>query len=750
MSNLPILIQDLALILALAGITTLIFKRLNQPLVLGYIVAGFLASPHFAYTPSVADMASIKVWSDIGVIFLLFSLGLDFSVKKLIKGGGPAFLSASIIILGMMLLGIAVGYSFGWDFMDSLFLGGMIAMSSTTIIYKAFADLGINQKNFAKTVINILVVEDILAIVLMVLLTTMSVKSTFEGSDLLYNISKLLFFIILWFVVGIYAIPEFLKRIRGLMTKETLLIVVVGLCFVMVYIAAKVGFSAAFGAFVMGSILSGTLESDEIEKLVSPIKDLFGAVFFVSVGMMVDPLMIAKYGLPIFIITVAVILGQSFFGTLGVILSGKPLKIAIQCGFSLTQIGEFAFIIASLGVSLGVTSDFLYPIVVAVSVITTFITPYMIKLAGPVSDYASTHLPTKWLSLIQKYSSGSNTISSDNEWPKLIGALVRITVIYSVLNIAIIILCVNITNPIILDWVPGFWGKLLSVILIVLIMSPFLRAIIAKKNHSKEFMAIWKINDFNRGLLLLTLLLRVLIAMGFVSFVISCYFNAPIVLVSVVAMVLVVLIGMSQWMKKRSILLERKFIQNLNFKENMDNIKNGKQAYVNDLLSNDLHITDMEFPNDYDFAGKTLQELNWRSRYGINVISIYRGGRRFNIPDGKTRLFPGDKLQVLATDEQIVAFSKKLEELALKVNTEFDTVSEMVLKKILLTEKSYLIGTTIKLAGIRERYNCLVVGIEQNDGVLVVPDMNRILNVGDVLWVVGEPKNLLLIANVEK
>lgn len=752
MSDLPVLIEDLALILILAGIITLIFKKLNQPLVLGYIVAGFLAGPHFIYTPTIVDTEDIKVWSDIGVIFLLFSLGLDFSIKKLIKAGGTAFMSAFIIIVGMMFLGITVGWLFDWKRMDALFLGGMIAMSSTTIIYKALADLGISQKSFAKTVLSILVVEDILAILLMVLLTTMSVKSSFAGWDLLFSISKLLFFIILWFVVGIYLLPEFLRRTRKMLTKETLLILVIGLCFGMVYFASAVGFSAAFGAFVMGSILSETVESEEIVDLVSPIKDLFGAVFFVSVGMMVDPGMIVQYALPIFIITIVVIVGQATFGSIGVLLSGKPLNIAVQCGFSLTQIGEFAFIIASLGVSLKVTSEFLYPIVVAVSVITTFLTPYMIKLATPFSEYADKHLPQKWLSFIQKYSSGSNTISNDNHWHNLISDLVRITAIYSVLSIAVIVLCINFINPYILDLLPNIWGNIVCAFITILIMSPFLRAIVSKKNHSKEFTVLWKINDFNRGLLVATVVVRVFIAIGLISFVLSHYFAGSIVLLSFIAMFVVVLLQLSKWMKKRSILLERKFMQNLNYKEQQNNIASGNYSYVTDLLSNDLHITDVQFPNDYNYAGKTLQELDWRNRYGINVISILRCGKRINIPGAKTRLYPGDKLQVLATDDQIVSFSKKLDDIEFMVENERYNVesNEMELKKLVIDKSSIFVGKSIRQAAIRDKYSCLVVGVELVNGKLAVPDTDRKIMDGDVLWLVGEPKNLKSLVEIEK
>ena len=457
MSQLPTLIADLALILICAGVMTLLFKKLKQPLVLGYVVAGFLASPHMPYTPSVMDTANIKTWADIGVIFLLFALGLEFSFKKIVKVGGAAIIAACTIIFCMILLGVAVGTAFGWKRMDCIFLGGMIAMSSTTIIYKAFDDLGMRKKKFTGLVLSVLILEDILAIVLMVMLSTMAVSHNFEGTEMLGSIAKLLFFLILWFVVGIYLIPVLLKKCRKLMSEETLLIVSLGLCFGMVVLAAHTGFSAAFGAFIMGSILAETVEAESIERLVKPVKDLFGAIFFVSVGMMVDPLMIVEYAGPIVVITLAVIVGQSLFGTLGVLLAGQPLKTAMQCGFSLTQIGEFAFIIASLGVSLGVTSNFLYPIVVAVSVITTFMTPYMIRIAGPVSDRLERNLPGSWRRFLTRYSRGTETtMNHENLWRKLLAALLRIIVVYSVLSIAVIALSFRYVMPFFYHSLPAF------------------------------------------------------------------------------------------------------------------------------------------------------------------------------------------------------------------------------------------------------------------------------------------------------
>ena len=338
-----------------------------------------------------------------------------------------------------------------------------------------FDDLGMRKKQFTGLVLSVLILEDILAIVLMVMLSTMAVSHNFEGTEMLGSIAKLLFFLILWFVVGIYLIPGLLKRCRKLMSEETLLIVSLGLCFGMVVMAAHTGFSAAFGAFIMGSILAETVEAESIERLVKPVKDLFGAIFFVSVGMMVDPAMIVEYAGPIVVITLAVILGQSLFGTLGVLLAGQPLKTAMQCGFSLTQIGEFAFIIASLGVSLHVTSHFLYPIVVAVSVITTFLTPYMIRLAEPASNLVDTHLPEKWRKFLTRYASGSQTMNHESLWKKLIFALVRITVVYSIICVAVIALAFRFLVPFVHDSLPGVWGSLLAAFIIILCIAPFLR-----------------------------------------------------------------------------------------------------------------------------------------------------------------------------------------------------------------------------------------------------------------------------------
>lgn len=743
MSELPPLISDLALILICAGVMTLIFKRLKQPLVLGYIVAGFLASPHFELTPSVIDTTSIHTWSEIGVIFLLFALGLEFSFKKLMKVGGTAVIAASSIIFSMILIGMVVAWTFGWKSMDCLYLGGMLAMSSTTIIYKAFDDLGLRQQRFAGLVLSILIIEDILAIVLMVLLSTVAVSQNFEGGEMVYSIGKLVFFLILWFVVGIYLIPIFLKRSKKWVSNETMLILSLAMCFGMVVLAAKVGFSPAFGAFIMGSILAETIEAETIEKLVAPVKDLFGAIFFVSVGMMVDPAMIVEYIGPILAITLAIILGQTIFGTCGVVLSGQPLKVAMQCGFSLTQIGEFAFIIAALGVSLNVTSSFLYPIVVAVSVITTFLTPYMIRLAVPAYNVVERKMPEKWKRMLEHYTAGSQTVNSENNWKKLLMDIARIVAIYTVLCIAVILVSFQFVLPLIYMVLPEFWAKLAGALFMIVCISPFLRAIVMKKNHSVEFQALWQDNRFNRAPLVSTIVLRMIIAVGFILFIIKNLFEASIMLLIGIAIVLVVLMMLSRRLKKHSIIMERTFMQNLNFRDTHEEFQGKKRPkYEGHLLSRDLHLSDFDIPADSLWAGYTLRELNLGNKYGVHVASIIRGLHRINIPGANVRLFPGDTIQVIGTDEQLSEFSRQVERVSNAAEENEIEKREMHLKQFVVDAQSPFLNTTIKDSGIRNGFRCLVVGVEKDNGNLMSPEAHMLLEEGDVVWVVGEKEDV--------
>ena len=750
MGEIAPLIADLALILICAGVMTLIFKKLGQPLVLGYIVAGFIASPHFAFTPSVIDAESIHVWSDIGVIFLLFALGLEFSFKKIVKVGGPAIIAALTIIFGMIFLGFTVGSAFGWSKMDALFLGGMISMSSTTIIYKAFEDLGLAKKQFAGLVMSILILEDILAVVLMVVLSTISVSSTFEGGALVGSIFKLVFYLVLWLLMGIYLIPLILRKVRKLLSDETLLVVSLGLCFMMVVIAAKTGFSAAFGAFIMGSILAETLEAEHIERLVKPVKDLFGAIFFVSVGMMVDPAMIGKYWLPIIIITLTVILGQATFATLGTLISGQRLKTALQCGFSLTQIGEFAFIIASLGVALGVTSDFLYPIVVAVSVITIFLTPYMIRLAEPAYGLIYKALPQKAKDFLDGYAEAAEPVAAkDSAWKLYLGEIGKSIVLNGIVSVAICAIGFSVLLPLFQQWIPGLWGRILTAVVILVVLSPFLRAIIVKKNKSAEFSALWEQDRANRAPLVASVALKYAIAMGFIFYVLARLFHVSVILILLLVLIITGVMIFNRWTKRSSKRIEETFMTNLRSREiRAEYLGEKKPDYATALLDKDLHLADFDIPAQHHWVGQELKTLNLGQTYGVHIVSILRGGTlRINIPKATEHLYPFDRIQVIGTDSGLEAFSAELSKADANIPDNL-AESEMVLRRMHLEAGSPFIGKNLKESGIRSHYRCLVAGIERPDGTLHIPDPSSPLEEGDTVWIVGEHKDIEVIMSI--
>ena len=749
MSELPELVQDLALILVVAGFVTLLFKKLKQPLVLGYIVAGFLVSPHMSYTMSVVDQDDIQTWADIGVIFLLFSLGLDFSIKKILKMGASPIIAACTIIFSMMLLGVIVGHSFGWKEMDCIFLGGMVAMSSTTIIYKAFSDMGLTQQGFASTVMSVLILEDILAIVMMVMLSTVASGNSPDGVQLLGSIMKIGFFLVLWFVVGLFAIPLFLRSVRKILNSETLLIVSLGFCCLMAVISTQVGFSAAFGAFVMGSILAETVEADKIIRLVDPVKNLFGAIFFVSVGMLVKPQVIVEYAIPILLLVITILVGQALFGTLGYLLGGQTLKNAMRCGFSMAQVGEFAFIIATLGKSLGVISEFLYPVVVAVSVITTFLTPYMIRAAEPCYNVLVKHLPKRWvrrLTHIQTNNAGESA-STNNLWKVLMKKMIFNTLIYGILSAAVIAIMFSAALPICrnlsIKWTGSHWiGNAVCGFLTILFIAPFLRSIVMKQNHSEAFKALWTDRRINRLPLTATILARVLIALSFIFYICNYLTRFKNALMIAVAVGLLILMLLSRWLKKRSITLERLFIQNLQSRD-IEAQKQGKKKplFANHLIDRDIHIANLELPDDSLWAGKTLYSLKLRNRFGVHISSILRGSKHINIPNGGTILFPGDKLQAIGNDEQLTKLSKAMKAELQPTITDIEK-HEMKLRSFTISKTSPFIGKTLKDSGIRDEYNCMVVGVDEGQKNLTLITPSRSLQAGDVLWVVGEEKDL--------
>jgi CPA2 family monovalent cation:H+ antiporter-2 len=746
MAELPTMIQDLALILTVAGIVTLIFKRLKQPLVLGYIVAGFLVSPHMPYTASVADAENVQLWADIGVMFLLFSLGLDFSFKKIIKMGASPIISAITIIFAMSMLGVCVGHAFGWSKMDCIFLGGMLAMSSTTIIYKAFDDLGLRQQQFAGLVMSVLILEDILAIVMMVMLSAIASGNNPDGGQMLGSVVKIGFFLVLWLVVGIFAVPLFLRHVRKLINAEVLLIVSLGMCCCMAVVSTKVGFSSAFGAFIMGSILAETIEAEKIEKLVEPVKNLFGAIFFVSVGMLVDPDILMAYALPILALVFTILIGQAVFGSFAFMLGGESLKSAMRCGFSMAQIGEFSFIIASLGLSLGVISDFLYPVVVAVSVITTFLTPYMIRLATPAYSIIEPKLPTKLISLLNQLSMSHPNSQKQSLWKRLLTQMAMNTLVYSILSSAAIALMFTFFLPFMRKLLPGWelhwYANAITGVVTVLFISPFLRAMVMKKNRSEEWKALWAESNRNRLPLLFTILVRVILAVAFIFYIchyLSHFNNAIMITLGVVAVMLMVF---SRTVKRRSIVLERLFINNLRSRDIEAQVRGKKRPlYEGRLLDRDIHIAEFEVPGNSLWMGSTLKELNLGNKYGVHISSILRGGFRMNIPDGDYVLFPCDRLQVIGSDEQLAKFGHALESDIIQEDLTLEN-REMKLRQIIISATSPFIGKTMAESGIRSIYGCMVVGLEEGKENLSPVSPKHRFQEGDIIWVVGEERSI--------
>lgn len=742
MGELPHLVKDLALILVVAGIVTIVFKKLKQPLVLGYVVAGFLVSPHMPYIMSVADRADISTWGDIGVMFLLFSLGLDFSFKKILKMGASPIISTCSIVFCMMMLGIVTGHLFGWSRMDSIFLGGMLAMSSTTIIYKAFDDLGLRQQRFAGLVMSVLILEDILAIVMMVMLSAIANGSNPDGGQMIGSLMKIGFFLILWFVVGIFLIPLMLRSMRKFINNETLLIVALGLCCAMAVLSTKVGFSSAFGAFVMGSILAETIEAERIIKVVEPVKNLFGAVFFVSVGMLVDPAILVEYSWPIVTLVLVIILGQVIFGSLSFLIGGQSLKSAMQCGFSMAQIGEFSFIIASLGLSLGVIGKFLYPVVVAVSVITTFLTPYMIRMATPAYGMLERRLPKKWIMAMNNLTLAKQTTQPEAKWRTLIKQMVRITVIYSILSGASIALMFTFFLPFVRQLLPHWWANAACGLLTLLFISPFLRAIMMKKNHSEEFKALWNSNPYNRLPLILTIIVRVAVASAFVFYICNYLTRFTNALMISIALAAVALMIISRSLKKRSIKMERLFMQNLRSREIVAEVMGRRRPlYEGRLLDRDVHISDFTIPEDSLWAGKMLRELEFRNRYGVHISSILRGSQRINIPNGGTILFPGDNIQAIGSDDQLTAFSEALNTELHDKDPEIEK-REMKLHQVVINRNGIFAGKTLRDSGIRDVYNCMVVGLEEGKENLSQMDPSHKLRHGEAIWIVGEQDDI--------
>jgi len=721
MLHLPDLIKDLGFILVTAAAVTLLFRQLNQPVVLGYLVAGFLVGPHVPFIPTVTDTQSIKVWAEIGVIFLLFSLGLEFSFKKLAQVGRSAGITASFEVVFMMALGYLVGQLFGWPKMDSIFLGGILAISSTTIIVRAIDELGFKARRFVSLVFGVLIVEDIFAILLLVLLSTVAATKSLAGGELIFSTFKLIFFLTLWFILGIYLIPLFLQKVRRLLTNETTLIVALGLCLFMVLLAVQAGFSAALGAFVMGSILAETREGKTIEHLIVPVKDLFAAIFFVSVGMLIDPKIMLEHWGAIVVITAVTILGKFFSTAVGALVSGQSLRHSVQSGLSLAQIGEFSFIIATLGMSLNVTSAYLYPIAVTVSAITTFTTPYQIRYSDAVYGWIESHMPKSTLKRLEAYQATLRT-------PTVGGRLTQIWRLYGakillnmVVVIAITLAMRNFIYPIFAEWAgPKTWTKLAAFILNLLICSPFFAPIVA--GFPPE-----------RSLRIFVFIIRFFITIFLLGFILGQFFSLAAASGITVLALGGVLILFSRWAEPVYKFFENKFIFNLS-----DN--NSESLTEVEFLPWSATYVEVTISPDSSLIGKSLQSSQLKSDFGVTIAIIKRGQKMLVSPGGQELLMPYDKLSLVGEERQVEAAQKVLE----NAGGEISSGPELNygLESFIVGKNSRLAGQTVRDCGIREKISGLIIGIERGGEKILNPTADHILLAGDLVWLFGERQKI--------
>ncbi len=728
------LIGDLAWILLLGAVVTLLFKKMKQPVVLGYILAGFLASPKFTYLPSISNLENIEFWADLGIVVLMFTLGLEFSFKKLMNSGSSAVITALIIITGMTFAGFGVGKILQLNSINCIFLGGMISMSSTTIILKTLTDLGMRQKKFASLVLAVLIIEDLFAVLMLVLLSSLAMGNV-EGMDLLFSVGKLLFFLIIWFLVGVYVLPTFFTKVKDFLNNETLLVVAMGLCFSMAVFSVICGFSLALGAFVMGSILAGTMVAERMEKVVQPVKDLFGAVFFISVGMMVDPAVLVSYWWEILLLAVVVICGMIFFGTLGMLVTGQTLRVAIESGFTLTQVGEFSFIIASLGMSLGVLQESIYPIIVAVSVITIFTTPYFVKLSQPAYQFAESHLPGRLGFLIDRYSSQVTDSSNTKRlWRDILSRYLWRIVLFSVVLLAIILVSRQFLFPLCERYLHD-WGRLCATAITFAAMLPFLFALSFSSTKPDERMKLHVSASFYDVPLVAMRIIRYIVALLFIVYMMTIAYNGLVAWITGVVCFSIIIIFASSKLLTRYGNIEKKFMDNLNIRENT-------RLGLNNKLVSDLHLAYIEVGAYCPFVGDKLKDTGLRSDYGVSVASIQRDNIFMPLPSSDARIFPGDVLGVIGNDEQIKHLNDDIERDEKAFRSVEVSKQEIELRSIPLSANSPIINVPLGKTNLRTDYYSMIVKVQRGEDEFEQPGPSTVLREGDIIWVVGDPNRI--------
>ncbi len=737
MQHLPTAITDLALILGTAGFVTLLFKKLKQPVVLGYLVAGFLVGPRTSTFPSISGSEGVQLWADIGVIFLLFALGLEFSFKKLLRVGGASSVAALFEVSSMILFGFFTGKLLGWSFMDSLFLGGILSISSTSIVVRTLEELGFKNRRFVSGLFGILVIEDLVAVLLLVLLTTVAVTRNFAGMEMLFSSLKLAFFLSLWFITGIFLLPSFLKKAQKLLNEETILVVAVGLCLLMVVFANNVGFSSALGAFITGSVLAETIEGERIYHLITPLKNLFSAVFFVSVGMLIDPLVLQEHWKLILLLSAVVIVGKTVAVTIGAVLSGQTLKSSLQTGMSIAQIGEFSFIIATVGMSLKVVSAQLYPLAVAVCVVTAFTTPYMIKVSDSVYKMLEKVVPAQVIAALDRYSVISFSLAANKDYREQVRSYVLKIFLNSVIVIAVFLFMSRVFLPFLLErQLDEGSAKFLTLSVTLMASAPFLWALaFGRTKHFDALLAEQGKGNHNY----VFLISRVMVAVGLIGAMVAQF--VPIWWALGITAWMVVVVGYVFATKLKEIYqwFENRFLSNLT--EEVHKVHAKKHSHT--LAPWDGHITEFAIPSEAPYVGQPLHQLGVREKFGVTIALIERGRKRIPAPEGHESLMPHDKVFVIGTDEQLIRFKAFLDSEEIVSSLQVQETPDYSLEQYLVRANSVFVDKTIRECGLRERTQGLVVGLEREGRRILNPDAVEILKPGDLLWIVGDRNKIL-------
>jgi len=753
MESLPALFSDLALILVTAGLTTVIFKWLKQPVVLGYIIAGFIIGPNFEWFPVVQDHTSVETWSEIGMVFMLFGIGLEFSFKKLKKVGGTVGITALTELVTMCVVGFLLGKALGWSQMDSIFLGAMLSISSTTIIAKAFDDMKLHREKFSGNVIGELVVEDLEAVLLMVILSTLAVSKTFDGMQLVSSMLKLVFFLLVWFLGGIFLVPTILRWSRKFMSEETLTVFAVGLCFLMVVLANLAGFSSALGAFIMGSILAETLEAEMIHKVTTPIKNLFGAVFFVSVGMMVDPQILVNYWWQILVVTLVLLIFKPLSNVVGRLIAGLGLKQAMQGGFCFSQIGEFSFIIATLGMNFGVIDDFLYPIIVSVSIITTFITPYAIKAAVPSYNWVTKHFPQRWLNRLENKDTGIKVKSGKKvNMASFISRQFKNIVVYIAIIIAVTLIGFFLSS-FVMKYVPSPWNAAISTAFTLILVSPFLWAMGFKHTLVKTTRKLMDANHFNKTVILLIFIMRFVMVAVVAYSILQHFLNGVfwsklhvgspwyhlinIAFALVYTLMLKILSPAMRFYKR----IEERFLDNLNKRQSV-------QVFtIPEILQENCHLQKMTLSPDSPYSGKLIKETDFRDNYNVSVVSVERGKQNFELPKSDFQLFPFDRITFVGHEDHLRLLLPRIEVFDEQLIQEHEE-SEVDLYKVEVEPNSPFIGVALMDSGLADVYEAMVIAIERDGQFILNPSARITFQPADLVWFVAQKERAEVLMNM--